>query len=369
MSFNKVLSYIALAAFLFGVGWWIFSPHPLSVDVASAVNAPMVVSIEGEGQARVREVYEVSAPVSGRIERIEVHVGDTVSAGETLLFSIHPGRPQFLDERARTQAEAAVALAQAELNFARSELKRTTELRASETVSERALDSAKLTVATRAAALDSARAALIGPGAVAGEADCCVEVTAPLSGTILKVARESEGIIEIATPVVSIGNPDDMEVVVDLLSPDAVKIAPGTAVEIVGWGGDTIIPGTVRRIEPTAFTKTSALGIEEQRVNVLIEFADAPKKLGHGYRVRVRIAEWHADSALQIPLSALFRKDAEWAAFIFDDGIARLTQVTIGHINTANAEVLDGLTPGTRVVLHPSDLIEDGVAITERSPQ
>jgi len=395
---NIVLAVIAgglVAAGLF----WAFAPAPVAVDLAVVKRAPMDVTIDGEGRTQVHDIYTVSAPVSGRIRRIEVHVGDAVLAGETVLASIEPASPEFLDARAQAQAEAAVkaaeaakSLAQAELDrvraeltFARANLERARELYANKTISEREFDQAEMDAATHAAAVDSARAtlkvrdfeldtakaALINPASIGGEqAACCVEVRSPVSGRVLRVLRQSEGVVERASPLIEVGDPARLEVVVDLLSSDAVRVREDAVVTITGWGGDSVLAGRVRRVEPYGFTKISALGIEEQRVNVIIDFTGAEEDwavLGHGFRVEAHIREWHDDGVLQVPIGSLFRDGEDWAVFVADEGTAKLTKITIGHRNGRTAEVLGGLDAGARVVSHPSDRVADGIAIVMRN--
>ena len=289
-------------------------------------------------------------------------------------------------------AEATLALAQAELNrvraeltFARSELERARRLVLRNNISKRALDKAGRDVSTGQAAeesatatvrmrrhqLEMARAMLITPSQKNGKAggQCCVDVRAPVSGRVLRLIQESEGVIAAGTPLLEIGDPSDLEIVVDLLSSDAVKVREGAAVMIEGWGGEAVLKGTVRRIEPYGFTKISALGIEEQRVNAIIDFAEPRQKwnsLGHGFRVETRIVVWQGENVLKLPLSALFRQGEDWAVFALVAGKARLRTLTIGRSNQSEAELKDGLAEGDRVVLHPSDRIADGVALVAR---
>ena len=389
---------IALAVVVAGLAY-AFWPLAVPVDIAAVTRGALSVTVDGDGQTRVREVYVVSAPVAGRVLRIERHVGDAVAAGETVLATIEPGDPAFLDRRGRRQAEAAVEAAAAakmlgqaelasglaELEFARSDLDRASRLAERGTISERALDSAKLEYHRRDAALAAARAALdmraheletaqaalIEPGEDGGgeSENCCVEVKAPVSGRVLALVQESEAVVAAGAPLVEIGDPRDLEIVVDLLSSDAVKVAKGAEVRIEGWGGDGALEGRVRRVEPTGFTKVSALGIEEQRVNVIIDFTGAPESrqaLGHGYRVEARVVIWRADDVLKIPTSALFREGDSWAVFVEEDGRAARRLVEIGHGNGREAEVLDGLADGEQVVMHPSDRVDPGTRIAPR---
>ena len=395
----KNIAYALIASTFVVAGlMWGFAPAKVPVDLIVVKLAPMEVTINGEGRTQVHDIYTVSAPISGRIRRIEVHAGDAVIAGETLLASIEPSSPQFLDARARAQAEATVKAAeaarslaqaeldrvQAELTFAKGNLKRAQKLHDNQTISERDYDEAELTAATRSAAVDSAqatlkvrtfeletaRAALITPASVVDQhGACCVEVRAPVNGRVLRVLRQSEGVVERASPLLEIGDPTRMEVVVDLLSSDAVRVAQGATAALSGWDGENGVEGKVRRIEPYGFTKISALGIEEQRVNVIIDFTGPKERwamLGHGFRVDARIREWRGDGVLQVPIGALFRDGEDWAVFLDDDGTAKLTHVTIGHINGRTAEVLTGLDENARVISYPSDRVNDGIAIVAR---
>jgi HlyD family secretion protein len=403
LALRRVLIWGALAALLGGGLTYAFWPEPVPVDLGEVARGPVRVTVDEEGRTRVKEVYVVSAPVAGRMRRIETHVGDAVVAGETVLATIEPTAPTFLDVRSRTQAESAVRAAEAakaladaelvraraELDFANADYERAKTLAERETISQRALDSAELEVKTRQAAvstaqaslrvktfeLETARASLIVPGndETSGQeaGSCCVEVRAPVSGRVLRVLQESESVVPAAAPLIEIGDPQDLEIEVDLLSRDAVKIKEGAAVLIEDWGGGTTLAGRVRRVEPYGFTKVSALGIEEQRVNVIIDFTDPLDKwrrLGHGYRVETRIIVWEGTDVLNVPLGALFRHGDAWAVFVDSEGRARLRPVAIGRFNSREAQVLEGLSVGERVVLHPSDRVKDGVPIVARPP-
>lgn len=376
-----------------------FWPRPVLVDMATVVRGPLTVTVSGDGQTRVREVYVVSAPVSGRVLRIERHVGDGVAADETVLATIEPSDPAFLDLRARRQAEANVHAAEAaralaaaevervraELDYAGAELERARRLAAGGTISDVALDRAELEFKTQQAAVDAANAALavraheletaqavlIEPGTDgARNAEyCCVDVRAPVDGRVLRLVQESEAVVAAGAPLVEIGDPVDLEIVVDLLSTDAVKVAEGAPVIIDGWGGTDDLAGRVRRVEPAGFTKVSALGIEEQRVNVIIDFVDPPEDwqtLGHGYRVNARVVVWQSDGVLKVPVTALFRAGADWALFVDDDGRARQQLIEVGQNDGIEAEILSGLAAGARVIVHPSDQVTEDTRVAAR---
>jgi HlyD family secretion protein len=280
-------------------------------------------------------------------------------------------------------AEAQIKQAKAQLEFMRSDLRRAEELAASRTISTRALEKAKLdvdsaetavasavaTMEVRRRELESARAHMIQPGQPSvRSASCCVEVRSPITGRVLKIVAESEQVVQAGAPLLEIGDPRDLEIVVDFLSRDAVRIKPGQPARIESWGGEKILNARVKQIEPTGFTKVSALGIEEQRVKVILDFT-APEsewqELGHGYRIIARVVVWHGEGVL-VPLGALFRQGESWAVFVVEDGRAHRRLVKIGERNLHAARVIDGLRPGERVVLHPSDRVADGVRIEPR---
>jgi len=377
-----------------------FRPQPVPVDLATVERGPLSVTVGDEGRTRVREVYVVSAPVGGKVERIVAKAGDSVVKDDTVLASIRPSAPRFLDRRderrARAEAkaaraalalaEAALARSKAALDFAEAELIRTRELTAKKASSKQKLDEAELQYKTAGAEMASARAememrryeletaeaALIQPSEQeAGvEAEgCCVAVHAPIVGRVLKVLQESEAVVGAGAPLVELGDPTDLEIVVDLLSEDAVKIARGAEAVIENWGGPGQLTGRVRTVEPYGFTKISALGVEEQRVNVVIDLT-APRqtwdRLGHGYRVDAKVTIWKEENVLQAPLSALFRTGETWSTFVLRDGKAVSVPVDLGQRNHRKAQVLKGLNEGDRVILHPSDKISDGSAVIER---
>jgi HlyD family secretion protein len=311
---------------------------------------------------------------------------------------MQPTTPGFLDVRSREEAEAAVAAADAYVKYTQSEVRRLeaavafyrTELGRAEalartqSVSIQARDKAKFDIDTNEAALASAKAQvevwegvrktlaarLIDPSTPLAPTDpiCCVQIRAPVTGRVLKIIQESEAIVQAGTPLLEIGDPLDLEIVADLLSTDAVQIKPGAPVRIDGWGGSAI-RGRVTRVDPAGFLKVSALGIEEQRVRVTIDFVDPPEawsSLGHDFRVVVHVTTWNAQDVLQVPVSALFRKGEDWAVFTVKNGRTRSTRIEIGHRNNRMAEIVAGLSEGDRVVLHPSDRISEGTSVSER---
>ena len=376
-----------------------FRPQPVPVDLMVAARGPLVVTLDEEGETRVKDVYVLSAPLSGRALRIEAEVGDAVTADETVVAQIEPIDPAFLDVRSEAAARAAVEMAvaarslataeleraEAELVYAAAEFRRAQGLVRGETITQRRYDEAtlnhraakaavaeaKAALGMRQAELARARAELLSPvTAMAERDDCeCVSITAPVSGRILRIVHESEGVVQAGEPLLEIGDARDLEIVSDLLSSEAVKATAGQRVMIEDWGGGVSLSGVVQRVEPIGFMKVSALGIEEQRVNVIIDFtgeAEAWRRLGHGYRVEVRIVVWEGEEVLKLPLSALFRQDEQWSVFVEEDGRARRRAVTLGQLSGREAEILDGLAEGETVVVHPGDRIAEGVRIEGR---
>ncbi len=374
-----------------------FWPRPVPVDLLAASRGSLTVTVGDEGETRVRDVFILSAPVAGRLLRIDRDVGDAVTADMTVVARIQPVDPAFLDLRSEAEAKAAVRAAEAaetlakaeldkalaELEFAETEVERARRLVQRKTISERALDDAEriyrtslATVETAKAALEvqrfelqKARAILVSPVDARDVEECaCVNVTAPVTGRVLRLLRESEGVVQAGEALLEIGDPRDLEIVADLLSTDAVKVEPGQAVVIEGWGGEPL-NGLVNRVEPYGFTKVSALGIDEQRVNVIVDFTDPPERwnrLGHGYRVEIRVVLWQGADVLTVPLSALFRHQGDWAVFVEQDGRASLRRVALGQRTDLEAQVLEGIDEGDRVVVHPGIRVEDGVLITAR---
>jgi HlyD family secretion protein len=374
-------------------------PRPVPADFATVERGPLHVTVDEEGETRVRDRFMVSAPLAGRVLRIDLEAGDEVRAGETVVATLQPSEPVLLDSRARAEAEARVGAAraahemaraerdraEAELRFARTEEERYRRLAAEEIVSrerfetaelerstrEKALSAAEHAVESAAQELAAARAALIRtqPSEGAGGVEP-IALFAPIDGVVLRRLRESETVVPAGEPLVEIADPSRLEIVSDLLSTDAVKVRRGDEVWIEQWGGEKPLQGKVRRVEPYGFTKFSALGVEEQRVNVVIDFEDpreAWEALGDGYRVEVRIVVWQRDDVLKVPTSSLFRDGEDWAVFVVEAGKAALRRVEIGERNGLAAEVREGVAEGDRVIVHPGDAISDGVEVEERS--
>jgi HlyD family secretion protein len=379
---------LAVATFLV----WAFLPRPLEVELAEIAPRTLDVAVEEEGEARIREVFTVSASIAGRLQRISLHAGDPVTEGETVVAAIGPAAPVLLDNRSRAVAEATAAAAQAATDLARaqlaqaeatrdftaSEANRATALFQKGAISQRAHDNAIRDHKTAQAAVSSALAnlavrekelesalAVLHPDGAGTASRCCVRVLAPVSGRVLRVLTESEQVVQPGTPILEIGDPGNLEIVVDLLSRDAVRVTEGAEATVSGWGG-VPIPAIVERVEPSAVTRTSALGIDEQRVTVILALSgpvEAWRGLGHGFRVIARIALWRQDDVLTIPVGALFRDGSDWATYLVRDGRAVLQHITLGERNEDLAQVVDGLQAGDRVILHPSDEVEAGVRV------
>ena len=371
-------------------------PDSTTVDLAQAVRGPMEVTLDEDGDTRVRERFVVSAPVAGRLQRIELDPGDTVVKGRTVVARLAPAAPPLLDPRVRAEYDAAVAAASAGTDQARAErdraaavlerarasLRRQQALSEAGAVSRDDLEAAQTAVTTGGEALRAAsmgvtraeqearlaRARLQTPTAIGR----IVDVVAPVNGIVLRRLRESETVVPAGEGLVELGDPSRLEVVADLLSTDAVQVTPGSPVRIEQWGGSHPLPAEVRRIEPSGFVKVSALGVEERRVNVIIDLDDpaaAARALGDGYRVEVRIVVWRGGDVLKVPVGSLFRRGNDWAVFAVADDQATLRAVTVGHRNNDEAEIVSGLSAGESVVLHPPDTLSTGARVVPRQPE
>jgi HlyD family secretion protein len=350
--------------------------------------------VEEEGKTRVIDRYEVVAPVAGTTCRTELEVGDRVEKDQPLI-SIRPLQSQALDPRSRAEAEARVAAAEAalqaaeetaastlaEAELATKELARLRPLAQQGHISRDDLDRAATRVRSNRALqrsadfavdvarheLQAARTALQYTGTeTAVDPAEIVQVRAPVSGRVLKVQQECEGVVERGQPLLEIGDTASLEVETDVLSADAVRIRPGMRVLFERWGGDQPLQGRVRRIEPVGFTKISALGVEEQRVLVISDITSPPERwreVGDGYRVESRFILWQADEVLQIPASALFRLDGDWAVFVVEDGRAVTRRVGVGRSNGLSAQITEGLAPGESVITHPDKTLEEGLRV------
>lgn len=387
---------------LLGAFVWGLWPQPMPVDLAPVMRGPMQGMITAQGVTRVRNPYAITAPITGAATRSPVEVGDPVTAGETVVAIIQPADPALLDARTRAQAEAAVVEAQAAVSVAESNLQqaesaldhaarqldRSRALVESGTIPRRmfedietafltaqqARDTGRAQLELSRAALARAEAQMLGPQPIfapnGGATECCMRILAPQSGIVLAVADQSARLVQAGSPLLTIGNLDEMEIELDLLSTDAVQVPPGAKAVIERWGGEGTLAAHLRRIDPSAFTRVSALGIEEQRVRLRLDLSSPPearKGLGDGFRVHVRLITWEADDPLQVPQAALFRHDDGWAVFVLEGDRARQRAVSIGRQAAGQAEVLAGLDQGALVVLFPSGAITDGAAITSRN--
>ncbi|ROQ20723.1 MULTISPECIES: efflux RND transporter periplasmic adaptor subunit [Marinimicrobium] len=371
-----------------------FRDPPALVDSAQVIRGPFRITVEEEGRTRLPDRFEVSAPVAGYLNRVLLEPGDEVAQGDTL-FTLNPAPADALDARTGAQARAALARAESALAAAESavevqraqaeladrELVRVQRLVDQGHLSREALDRALAEARSASARLrtaqfqvdvarherENAEAALtIAGGEVRSEP---LKVTAPTEGVVLTRERQSAGRVQPGEPILTLGDLSSLQVEVDLLSPDAVRLSPGMRVELERWGGDEVLPGRVRRIEPAGFTHISALGVEEQRVWVIVDF-DAQrerwKDLGDGYRVEARFILWEGDDVLQVPASALFREEKRWAVYVIEDGEAVRRTVTPGRRSGLLTEIQDGLEPGERVILHPGQDIEPGRRVEAR---
>jgi HlyD family secretion protein len=392
---------IGIAAGLLGLAAVAYSyvPKPAPVEIETASRGPLLVEVEADGQTRVKRRYVVQAPLGGVVSRPELRAGDAVKAGDPLV-SLAPIEPPLLDARsraqaeaqaraataARAQAEAQVDLARTALAFARTDLDRERKLAEAGTTSPATLEAAELKHRTAEQQLAAARmgvqtarfneeaaaaALLRASGKKTGDAG--VSLRSPADGRVLRVLLQDGGVVAAGTPIFEVGDPTDLEIVVDLLSTDAVNVRPGAAVSVIRWGGRGLLPAAVRTVEPAGFTKVSALGVEEQRVNVIADFTGEPAArapLGDGYRVEARVTVEHLPDVLRVPLAALFRSGDDWAAYVVRGDGAVLTRLRLGQRNERWAEVLGGLEEGARIVLHPGDRLKDGARVTPKpAPQ
>lgn len=388
-----ILTGLAVAAALI----WAFKPQPVPVDIAAVERGLLEVTVEEDGQTQVRDRYIVSSPLAGQLLRVPWEPGDPVKAGETVLARIVPELSTLLDIRTKVRAEAQIEAAkaavqqaqatrqqaEAELQLARSELERLDQLHARKAATQRELDDAVTLVRIRESALDAAKwayqvaehelelaqATLLPPQADSfANATQPFVIRSPVDGRVFRVFQESTTTVTPDMPLLEVGDPHLLEVTVDLLSDDAARVEPGDEARLTGWGGQTL-HGMVRVVEPSGFTKVSALGVDEQRVNVILDFTSPPEQwqnLGDAYRVDAAIIIWKDDAALKVPTSALFRHKGQWAVFVAKNNTAELRLIEIDHRTPYEAQVTAGLTAGEQVVLYPSDQLRDGVTIQVR---
>ncbi len=391
---RRFMPWLGLVVLLGLIGWGL-RPKPVIIETGRVTRGPLTVRVSEEGKTRVKNRYVVAAPVAGKMRRVSLKPGDEVTAGATLLTIIEPSPSPLLDPRARLQAEAAVSLREA----ARQQAAETLEAKRAAAVialAERDRIRAVIRVGTisdsdrdrvegdasikstevRAAEFSlqvtdyeiaQSRAALVRPDAMG--ANNLVELKAPITGRVLKVMQESEIVVAAGMPILELGDPADLEIEAEILSRDAVAIRTGDSVEVEQWGGELPLKARVRRVEPAAFTKISALGVEEQRVMVLSDLVDLPaqaKPLGDRFRVEARVAIWHGEDVLSVPAGAIFREGNEWKTYRFRDGAAVLTQIEAGHSDGRQTEILSGIEAGDEVLLHPPDTVKDGSRVAKK---
>lgn len=374
-------------------------PQPVQVDVATIGRGALRVTVDEDGKTRIKERYVISAPLAGRMMRIDIDPGDLVDANQTPVVTIEPTDPQLLNPRELASAEArekaayaalkraapGVASAKADVQFAEAELARLRQLHDLNAVSASQWEAAQRAYRMSAEAyrsatfaediarfeLEQTHAALMpSREGSQGAEDWRFPIESPISGKVLRIFQESTAVVTPGAPLLEVGDPTDLELEIDVLSSDAVKIQPGQHVIIQHWGGDFDLTGIVRLVEPSAFTKVSALGVEEQRVNAIIDIINPVQErptLGDGFRVEVRIIVWEGSDLLLVPMSCLFREDDDWLVFVMRDGLAHKQPVQISHRNAEFAEVLSGLSQGDAVIMHPGDNIAEGVAVIERA--
>jgi HlyD family secretion protein len=375
-------------------------PRPVPVDLATVTRGPLRVTVDEDGKTRVHERYIVSAPLAGQMARIDLEAGDAVTAGQTLLTTIEPVDPSLIDDRARSEAEARVRAAEAAGMQASARIEETREahalashefervkaLRKSQSVPQAELDrteheerrsaqavrTAEFGLQVAQFELEMAQAALIRtrPRGANDQGPERLPLRSPVSGRVLRVYQENARVVEPGLALIELGDPAEMEVEIDVLSSDAAAIRPDAKVVLEHWGGQQPLEARVRLVEPSGFTKVSALGVEEQRVNVIADFVGPPRSrsaLGDAYRVEARIVVWESSDALQLPAGCLFRHGGKWAVYAVEGSIAKRRSVDIGKNNGLEAEILTGLQAGERVLLHPSDKITDGTRVAPRA--
>lgn len=384
---RRIITWAILGTVAVAFAAYALRPDVIAVDTARAVRGPMRVTVDAEGKTRVRDRYVVASPVTGRIRRIELDEGTVVRAGQIIAWIA----PLPLDALTREQATARRSSAEALRREAatRVEQARMAEAHAAQVarrraavyeiggISEEERDAANLAHRTRrdelaaaeararaaAADVDAARAALF---AVGGGGGVAVAVRAPCTGRVLRIPERSERVIAAGTPILDLGDPSAMEIVVDVLSTDAIRLGVGDSAEIAEWGGEGPLRAMVTSIEPSAFTRVSALGVDEQRVNVRLDVLDPPPNLGDGFRVEARMIVWQGRDVLAVPGSALFQHDGVWAVFVVEGGRARIRTVELAHRSSAMVEIVRGLGERSEVIVFPSDELDDGVRVKAR---
>lgn len=394
---RKRIVVILLGAGCVGLLVWAFLPQPVAVELAMVGQGTFEQTVDKDGKTRVRERYVVSAPLTGRVQRLTLKAGDVVQAGMVVAV-MQPSMAPFLDPRARSElgerlgaaeaaqlsARARVERAEAALAQALADAERTQKLGEKQYASKTQVEQAQLAVMVNRKELEAARfethaaehqvaqarAALQRVDAAPAGVAQAWQIRSPVQGSVLRVMQESEAVVTVGTPLLEIGHAANLEVVVDVLTTEAVEIPPGAIVWLERWGQEQrTLEGRVRRIEPGAFTKVSALGVEEQRTNVLIDIVSPPESwqnLGDGYKVDARIVVFRQDSAITVPIGAVFREGERWAVFVVHNGRAQKRSMNAPRRNSQVALVTGGLTPGEQVIVYPSSAVEDGVRVQPR---
>jgi HlyD family secretion protein len=388
----KITGEVVLGLLLAALLTYAFWPKPLDVETRPVTKGPLVVTVDGDGRTRIKDRFVVSAPVAGQIDRIGLRPGDRIKLGAPITL-VTPIEPPLLDARSKAQADAQLRLAkaaeaqaaarvrtaQASSDHAKAELARMEALEKAGGIPRAVLEDSELQARTAAAELDSARfgvgvarsqvelaAAAVSRVAGKGGDTSAVEVKSPVDGAVLRVYTESAGVVAAGAPLVEIGDPAGLEVVMDLLSADAVAVKAGAETWIEHWGGEARLDARVRLVEPSGFTKVSALGVEEQRVNVVADFSGDPAtraSLGDGYRVHARVVVWQKPDAIRVPLAALFRDGERWAVFALAGDRAHKRAIELGRRGDREAEVTSGLAEGDVVIVHPGDRLTDGARV------
>lgn len=395
ITLGRILTILGIAAAAALLVWAVM-PRPVPVETAAVTKGKFVATVDEDGKTRVRERYVVAAPLPGRLTRVRLKAGDSVKADE-MIAAIVPAPPSFLDPRsrrdweerlgvaeaARERSKALVERARAQAAQTKKDLDRIRTLTQTGASTAQALERAETAMRVanrelRAAEfqdhateheVEQAKALLAQYGEGSTTPPERWNVTAPVSGLVLKVTQESETVVQPGTPILEIGDPRDLEIVVDVLSTDAVEIHPGADVAIEHWGGPGTLSGRVRRVEPAAFTKISTLGVEEQRVNVLIDIVSPPKDwsgLGDAYQLDTRVTVLTRDDATIIPSGALFRTGEGWSVYVVSDGRAQRRTVDLMRRSGRFAAVTAGVEPGDKVIVYPSDRIAPGVRVETR---
>ena len=396
----RTISLLGLgAALMLGLGYVAFQKDPIPVDLQTITRGPLAVTINADGVTRIKDIYDIASPITGTALRSPVAVGDRVVAGETVVAIVRPATPGLLDSRSLQQAQATVAEAEAARHVAETDLARATEERdlarsqyeRTQTLVERdvvsltqledalqrlaiaqsAVEAAEARIEMAQSTLNRAQTMLQSPQTTVDvDSSCCLEIRSPADGVVLSIAETSERPVMTGAPLLRLGDPAELEIVADLLSSDAVRLQIGAEAVVERWGGPDALSAVLTSIAPAAETKVSALGIEEQRLDAIFDITSPPAQrtaLGDGFAVFMRITEWRNDDALQVPLSALFKRNGDWAVFTAADGIATEQMIRIGRQGTQFAEVLDGLAEGVAVVTHPNDQLISGGTIVDRS--